>query len=281
MNYIYCYINKINGHRYVGQTNNLKRRQNEHWRKANNENSIESKFLFHRKLKEYGKDNFSFVILEEVENKNLVNEREIFWIDKLKTYVGDHQGGYNLTRGGNAFPIESKFSKEDIKQIKILLKEGTSYSEISKKFNMSLSYISGINNGNYFSEKEENYPLYKYYQSQEEINYVYSLLIDTSIPMTEIAKIVNKSYSTIKKSNSGALQHDNNLSYPLRKINSVKQKAQDIQQALISGMTDTDIIDKFKVSKSTIRRINKGETHYDDSLHYPLREACIDYSRSN
>ena len=28
MYYIYCYTNKINNHKYVGQTNNLKRRIN-------------------------------------------------------------------------------------------------------------------------------------------------------------------------------------------------------------------------------------------------------------
>ena len=30
MNYIYCYTNKINQHKYVGQTNNLNRRVREH-----------------------------------------------------------------------------------------------------------------------------------------------------------------------------------------------------------------------------------------------------------
>lgn len=40
MNYIYCYTNKINGHQYVGQTNNVERRKREHRSCANN---IESK----------------------------------------------------------------------------------------------------------------------------------------------------------------------------------------------------------------------------------------------
>lgn len=63
MNYIYCYTNKINGHKYVGQTNNIERRKREHLSDANNPNSKEYNYLFHKKLREYGEDNFIFSIL--------------------------------------------------------------------------------------------------------------------------------------------------------------------------------------------------------------------------
>ena len=39
MNYIYCYTNKINGHQYVGQTNDVERRKREHRSCASNEKS--------------------------------------------------------------------------------------------------------------------------------------------------------------------------------------------------------------------------------------------------
>ena len=51
MNYIYCYTNKINGHKYVGKTNNLERRKREHRSNANNPLSKEYNYLFHRKLR--------------------------------------------------------------------------------------------------------------------------------------------------------------------------------------------------------------------------------------
>ena len=68
MNYIYCYTNKINGHKYVGKTNNLERRKREHRSNANNPLSKEYNYLFHRKLREYGEENFIFSILQELED---------------------------------------------------------------------------------------------------------------------------------------------------------------------------------------------------------------------
>ena len=100
MNYIYCYTNKINGHKYVGKTNNLERRKREHKSNANNPLSKEYNYLFHRKLREYGEENFIFSILQKLEDSEDINKAECFWIEQLKTFVGDNQGGYNLTRGG-------------------------------------------------------------------------------------------------------------------------------------------------------------------------------------
>lgn len=58
MNYIYCYTNKINGHQYVGQTNDVNRRQREHRSCATNKDSKQYLDLFHSKLREYGEENF-------------------------------------------------------------------------------------------------------------------------------------------------------------------------------------------------------------------------------
>lgn len=272
MESIYCYTNNINGHQYVGRTNNVKRRQNEHYSNSINENSEEYELLFHKKLREYGKENFTFTILESGDWDNEeTNNKEKFWIDKLKTYCGDGNGGYNLTRGGESHEHTRIYSPEIIKEIKNAIKQGISYYEINIKYHISISYLSALNNGLLYYDDSEKYPLHKYYQSDEEFYQIVYLLKETNIQMTEISNIVDKSYSTIKKINSGALHYNPCMSYPIRKVNSIDSKAKEVQKLLLEGKSNKTIIQQTGVSAVTIRRINSGETHYDSTLKYPLR----------
>lgn len=85
MNYIYCYTNKINGHCYVGQTNNVERRQREHKSCSFNEVSNSYNDLFHKKFREYGEKTFDFEILEEIlDGEEATNKAEIKWIEIKK-----------------------------------------------------------------------------------------------------------------------------------------------------------------------------------------------------
>lgn len=79
MRYIYKFTNKINGKKYIGQTNNIQRRLREYKSISNNKNSSNYTDLFPTKMREYGFDNFDFCILEEVdtEEQEVIDEREI------------------------------------------------------------------------------------------------------------------------------------------------------------------------------------------------------------
>jgi group I intron endonuclease len=94
---VYEIKNNINGKTYVGQYSGL---------------SFEKYFgsgkLIKLAIKKYGLENFSKTILEECSNKDELNEKEIFWIDKLKTI----ENGYNLTEGGTGGDL-SEFIKYD------------------------------------------------------------------------------------------------------------------------------------------------------------------------
>lgn len=50
MNYIYCYTNKINNHKYIGQTNNFERRKREHASCSFNPAASSYNDLIHQKL---------------------------------------------------------------------------------------------------------------------------------------------------------------------------------------------------------------------------------------
>lgn len=106
MGYIYKIENLINHKKYIGLTTkkNPKERFKEHIRKANRK----AKSLIHKALFEYGTDNFSFSIVEEVPNEKL-EEREIYWINYYNSYYKYHCG-YNMTPGGKD-PKKEKYCK--------------------------------------------------------------------------------------------------------------------------------------------------------------------------
>lgn len=71
---IYKYTNKINGKIYIGLSNDIQRRKNEHLTKAN----ANDKVYFHQAIRKYGINNFDFEVLEtfDIEDRNLMGERE-------------------------------------------------------------------------------------------------------------------------------------------------------------------------------------------------------------
>jgi group I intron endonuclease len=84
---IYCIINSINGNKYVGQSNNIRRRFIEH-RLAKNTSCR----LLSLAIKKYGIENFSFAAYEYCSLEQL-NEKEILYIKELNPQ-------YNISEGG-------------------------------------------------------------------------------------------------------------------------------------------------------------------------------------
>lgn len=92
MAYIYKATNKENGKFYIGQTtyNKLSKRIACHVYYAKTYNT---NIPFSNALRKYGKDGFTWEILEECD-KSVRGDREIYWISKLKPQ-------YNATLGGD------------------------------------------------------------------------------------------------------------------------------------------------------------------------------------
>lgn len=91
---IYGIINKVNGKQYVGQTNDFQKRKNSHLF-ALRRNRSRNRHL-QNAFNKYGEDAFEFIVLEYCDVADL-NEREVYWIEKLGTYIN----GYNLSIGGD------------------------------------------------------------------------------------------------------------------------------------------------------------------------------------
>lgn len=102
---IYKHINKTNGKIYVGQTcQTLSQR----WR---NGDGYKNSTYFYHAIKKYGWDNFEHIILECGLDKNIVNEREKYWIKYYQ--ANDERYGYNLSDGGGTEYLFNQRHKEN------------------------------------------------------------------------------------------------------------------------------------------------------------------------
>jgi len=92
---IYKVTNQINQKSYVGKTElpfNIRR--NNHL----SDTRRGCQFAFHRALRKYGEENFTWEILEDtIEDKLLLDDRERFYISLYKTFGPN---GYNMSEGG-------------------------------------------------------------------------------------------------------------------------------------------------------------------------------------
>lgn len=88
-------INYPNGKIYIGLSTNIKRRLREH-----NCNTHENLQPCDAAIKKYGKIT-KIEILEEIQNKEQLEEREKQWINYYQS--NNREKGYNLTPGGNGF----------------------------------------------------------------------------------------------------------------------------------------------------------------------------------
>lgn len=95
---IYKVTNKINGKPYIGQSTDIYYRWKEH---IQNKSKDELQYAFVCALRKYGEENFLWEIIDNCVESEL-NEKEIFYIKKFNTFIGDGSGwGYNMTRGGD------------------------------------------------------------------------------------------------------------------------------------------------------------------------------------
>lgn len=149
---IYKFTNKVNGMAYVGQSSNIQKRYNQH-------KNVDHEFtLFHDAIKEFGFDSFDFEVIETCQ-KNELNEKEIFYIQKFNTI---YPNGYNKSPGGQIGHTIKLASISNVDEIITLLKEtDMSNDEIGLLYSVSDQTISDINNGKTWYRDELDYPIRK------------------------------------------------------------------------------------------------------------------------
>lgn len=148
--------------------------------------------------------------------------------DRLtRSFLDNINLGYNFKNDEWNYPLHSyknekhlQRSEEEMLAIQNDIIAGLTYSEISQKWNISNGMISLINNGSQWHNDNLQYPLCikgssRIHNLNTWVKDVQQDLLNSNLPMTEIAKKYNKAYSTIKKINSGNSHRDANYKYPL------------------------------------------------------------------
>lgn len=142
MYYIYKIENLQNGKKYIGLTNNIKRRRARHFTDLKR-NRHDNHFL-QKEYNIYGKDSFVFSVefKGEVDFKT-ISEKEIEYIEKYDSY----KNGYNQNSGGNFGPSNggSQLTQSDIFNILAALEFMSRPGQIlANIYNVSRTTISRI-----------------------------------------------------------------------------------------------------------------------------------------
>ena len=157
MNIIYAY-KKIDENKivYVGQTVNLQTRHYRHIKiDPYDEGLREYNYPLSRGIRKYGENAYELIILEEIENKEKLNEREKYWIAYYDTYYN----GYNQSLGG-ANPVIVQHGEEEIDTVINLLKDTTkTMQEIANECGISLTHVYNINTGARRKREDLKYPI--------------------------------------------------------------------------------------------------------------------------
>jgi len=279
--YIYKITNRINNKVYIGQTNNIRNRWNEHKRNGSSK-ELGNNYKLYNAMNKYGINIFDFEIIEgPITN---YNEREKYWISFYNSFTN----GYNMTIGGEDPPILKgensclcKYSDEIINNIqKDLIENLKSFDEISKEYNISKEYLSIINRGFARYNSQYKYPLRKANNSIIDEELVWEIideLMFTTKCMEQIQRDLSVDSNTIYHINNGRHRYSpKNIKYPIRK--EFELWSEYIKQMVIKDLKDhklkiEEIAHKYNISRSSISKFNNGKIYKINNIQYPIRNS--------
>ena len=146
---IYKIENLINGKVYIGQSIHIERRWQEHCQPS-------SRSLIGKAIQKYGKEHFTFQVLEECMEEQL-DEIEERYISEYNSVVPN---GYNIetaSKGKTSFVFYDKEIFADI--VEDIISSKLTFASIAEKYDLSRRTIQRINQGDVHHMSDKKYPL--------------------------------------------------------------------------------------------------------------------------
>jgi len=230
---IYKITNLINGKIYIGQDS------------KNNPEYLGSGAIIKRAIKKYGKENFKKEIIDWSNNKNDLNNKEIFWIKEYNST--NHSIGYNITESGGGC-LGCKPNEETLIKMR-----NNNTGVKNPMFGKRLSKETLIKRSNKVkldgTHKGENNGNFKYKINKNEL---YILFISNNLKIDEIAKYYGCHRTVIS---------DNLKKYNIKKENSNKYNInlEDIKTYLSNGLSQVEIAKIYGCGNKYINKIIKNK----------------------
>lgn len=279
-----------NGKNYIGISNNIIRRMNEH------NNDFRNNLPIERAIQKYGKIT-EFVLLESIppEDRDYMRIREQYWIAKYKST--NKNFGYNISEGGDGADQgsknhEAKFTEEQIQKIyNELRQQELTLTDLAKKYKVHLSTMSSINNGKTYFHSNEHYPIrdgckkikkgtlsYQAKLDEKTLSQIVKLLKENNESMRQIAEKFQLTSTLIQNINQGKTYYQLGETYPLRQSKTGARKLSQEQVKEIVNLIHnapekslSKIGRELNISAKTISGINCGKIYRDPLISYPIR----------
>lgn len=224
----------------------------------------------------------------EVIKKTDMSMREIAEMFNIgnATVDGINNGTLGLYRRENEdYPIRGesvkKRNRKLEKTIKEELKRGLlSKNQIASKYGIPYGIVSSINSGRCYFDPDIVYPIKKHEGKfdidEKTISEIKQMLRDGVKIKTIVNKLHLPNYSFVHAINTGRTYHEDNIEYPIQKIQNrfsddmIRRMENDI---INTGMSLTEIAKKYGVNKSVPVYIKNGSwlKYRNPDLTYPLR----------
>jgi len=265
---IYC-ATFTNGRVYVGQTiQTLNARKAQHKWYAEN---FKDNFIFHRAIRKYGFDNIKWEVLEDnIQDLNILNSREQFWIKEKQSYNKENKKGCNMTPGGDDRGNLFKYTENEALQMVERYKQCGNSSIIGKEFGTNGSVVM-----RYIKRLLPDYQQYSYngkgkkslfnLEEKQEIYNYYKTVGSSKLTMEKFNIKPQTFYRIMKGIDENYFIYEWNYKIPKLELPEVIEEFKNVGRL-------EPIAERYHIHTSTVREIFK-HNNFADYVNYIKRKS--------